>query len=128
MTGNGGETAVTTPPERPEISGSGPALEPPGEPRFNVEERAGAFGRRAEALGQDAEAAALRWSANPAVKETAAAAGRAWSLILLAIGIWFFADITLRLRMPSIAWRDLWPLVLIVFGGYIVLKGMTRRP
>ena len=92
-----------------------------------VEEGAEAFGRRAEALGHEAEAAAQRWSSSPAVKETADAAGRLWGLVVLAVGIWFFADITLGLRMPSVAWRDLWPLVLIAFGGFIVLKGMTRR-
>ena len=145
---------MTTPPERPEPSGAGPApAEPmpaasasaassapaapaPASPSFEeraeafgrrAEESAEAFGKRAEALGHEAEAAAKRWSSSPAVKETADAASRVWGLVLLAVGVWFFADITLGLRMPSIAWRDLWPLALIAFGGYIVLKGMTRR-
>ena len=92
-----------------------------------VEESAEAIGKRAEALGHEAEAAAQRWGSSPAVRETADAAGRVWGLVLLAVGLWFLADVTLRLDMPSVAWRDLWPLALIVFGGFIVLKGMTRR-
>ena len=130
------------PPEPPPTLGpsgpsgpSGPAAEQPRqtfEQRSDdfgrrIEEGAEAFGKRAEALGHEAEAAAQRWSSSPVVKETADAAGRLWGLVLLAVGIWFLADVTLRLDMPSVAWRDLWPLALIVFGGFIVLKGMTRR-
>ena len=33
-------------------------------------------------------------------------ASRIWGLLVLAIGLWFFADVTLGYDMPSIAWRD----------------------
>ena len=130
---------MTTPPEGPEPSGAGPGPGPapePARPTFEeraeafgkkAEESAEAFGRRAEALGKEAEAAAQRWSSSPAVKESADAASRVWGLVLLAVGVWFFADVTLGMDMPSVAWRDLWPVLLIVFGGFIVLRGMQRR-
>jgi hypothetical protein len=54
-------------------------------------------------------------------------AGRIWGLIVLAVGLWFFADITLGLDMPSVAWRDLWPVALIVIGLAVVIRGMARR-
>jgi hypothetical protein len=54
-------------------------------------------------------------------------ASRAWGLIVLAIGLWFFADVTLGLGMPSLAWGELWPIVLIVAGLAIVLRGLARR-
>ena len=48
--------------------------------------------------------------------------------MLLAVGLWFFADVTLGYDMPSIAWRDLWPLALIVIGlSWSWFEAMTRR-
>jgi hypothetical protein len=46
---------------------------------------------------------------------------------VLAIGLWFLADVTLGYDMPSIAWRDLWPVLLIGVGLVVVIRGMTRR-
>ena len=48
-------------------------------------------------------------------------------VVLVAIGLWFFADVTLDLEMPTLRWSDLWPLILIGIGGWIVLAS-TRRP
>ena len=70
----------------------------------------------------------MRFGDNPSVRRTADVAGRVWGLVLIAFGLWFFADVTLRLNMPTVAWRDLWPLALIVVGAIVVLRGMTRRP
>jgi cell wall-active antibiotic response 4TMS protein YvqF len=50
-----------------------------------------------------------------------------WGLILVAIGAWFFAEQTLKLRLPDIPWGDLWPLVLIGLGVWIVFQAATRR-
>jgi hypothetical protein len=47
-------------------------------------------------------------------------------LILLGVGAWFFADQTLGLDMPSLSWGQLWPLVLVVVGGWILLAGFRR--
>jgi uncharacterized membrane protein len=56
--------------------------------------------------------------------------GRWWSLVvgivLLTLGLWFFADRTLGLDMPDIRWSQLWPVILIVIG-VVVLIGAMRR-
>jgi len=91
------------------------------------ESGARALDERAEALGREAEAAAKRWSENPSVKETADLAGRLWGLVLLAVGLWFLADVTLDLDLPNLRWSELWPVVLIVVGGFVVLRGMARQ-
>jgi hypothetical protein len=47
-------------------------------------------------------------------------------VILLAIGLWFFADRTLGLEMPELDWGDLWPVLLIGLGVWIVWSSMRR--
>ena len=78
------------------------------------------WGRRAEEAGQ-------RWSKDPSVVRVADTAGIIWGVILLGVGLWFLADITLGFDMPSIAWRDLWPIGLIAIGLLVLVRGMTRR-
>ena len=57
--------------------------------------------------------------------------GRAGSvlfgLIVLGIGLWFFASQTLGLDMPDIRWREAWPVILIVVGAWLVLGTIRRR-
>jgi hypothetical protein len=50
-----------------------------------------------------------------------------FGLIVLAVGSWFFADQTLGLVLPSLRLSQLWPLILIVIGGWILLGAMRRR-
>lgn len=68
--------------------------------------------------------------ASPAWKPARADDGRGPSLIfgviLLAVGLWFFADHTLGLDLPTLRWSQLWPLILIVIGVW-VLFGARRR-
>jgi hypothetical protein len=135
---------MTTPNERPDIpplppAGPEPADVPPAQPapaapaatgvdlRTTLEDGARTLDLRAQALGREAEAAARRWGENPAVKETADLAGRLWGLVLLGFGLWFFADVTLKLDLPSLRWGELWPVILIVLGGFVVLRGLARR-
>jgi len=47
-------------------------------------------------------------------------------VILLVIGLWFFADQTLGLDMPQLRWSQLWPLFLIGLGVWIALGSMRR--
>jgi hypothetical protein len=126
------------PPAEPAPSGATPAAgpassapepEPRSKPTF--EERMERFGEEAreagERFGRQAEAAGERWSKQPGVVRAADTAGRIWGVIVLAIGLWFFADVTLGYDMPSIAWRDLWPIALIAIGLVVVIRGTTRR-
>jgi hypothetical protein len=50
-----------------------------------------------------------------------------FGVILLAVGLWFFADQTLGLDMPRLRWSELWPIFIIVLGGWIVLGSMRRE-
>ncbi len=50
-----------------------------------------------------------------------------WGLILIAVGGWFFLDHTLGLDLPRIDWGDLWPVILLVIGGAVILQGLGRR-
>lgn len=50
-----------------------------------------------------------------------------FGVILLIIGGWFFATQTLGLDLPDLDWGQLWPLILIVIGVWIVLGAMRRR-
>ena len=128
---------MSTPTERPDLPPEQPAqpappvLSAPPAPgadlRGSLESGARAFDERAQALGREAEAAVARLGANPAVRETADLAGRLWGLVLLGFGIWFLMDVTLRMDLPRIAWDQMWPLVLIVVGALVVVRGMARR-
>ena len=42
-------------------------------------------------------------------------------MILVVIGLWFFATTTLGLDLPRVDWGALWPLLLIGLGAWIVL-------
>lgn len=46
--------------------------------------------------------------------------------ILVALGLWFFADQTLGLDMPRIRWSELWPILIIGLGAWIVLGSLRR--
>ena len=49
-----------------------------------------------------------------------------FGVILVAVGLWFFADQTLGLDMPRLRWSELWPIFIIVLGGWIALGSMRR--
>lgn len=103
---------------------------PPAEPR-TFEQRMEDFGHRAgeagEKLGKEAEAAAHRWSKDPSLAAAGDTAARVWGLLVLAVGLWFFADVTLDMDMPTVAWRDLWPVALIVIGLAVLIRGVASR-
>lgn len=48
-------------------------------------------------------------------------------LVLLAIGLWYFADRTLGLELPRLNWNDLWPIALILLGAWIITGPYLRR-
>lgn len=134
---------MTSPNERPDVppvpaTPAEPAMAPsqpaPAAPaatgtdlKAALEDGARTLDQRAQALGREAEAAARRWGENPAVKETADIAGRLWGLVLLAFGLWFLADVTLDMDLPNVRWSEVWPVLLIVLGGFVVIRGLARR-
>ena len=69
--------------------------------------------------------------AQPAWRPPPADHGRGVSLffgvILLLIGGWFFATRTLGLDLPRLDWGQLWPVLLIGLGVWIVWRS-ARRP
>jgi uncharacterized integral membrane protein len=48
-------------------------------------------------------------------------------LVILGLGLWFFASETLQLEMPDISWRQAWPVILIAIGAWMVLGTVRRR-
>lgn len=79
---------------------------------------------------------ALSPNANPAEPASAAprarrrnrdvgVVGRVWGLVLVAVGLWLFATITLHIDLPDVPVRDLWPLAIIVVGA-LMLFGSRR--
>jgi hypothetical protein len=97
----------------------------------SFEERVEGFGRDAQAAGErfgrQAEAAGRRLANDPSIQTATDTAARAWGLLLIAVGAWFFAQVTLGYDLPAIPWRDLWPVGLILIGLVIVFRGMGRR-
>jgi hypothetical protein len=48
-------------------------------------------------------------------------------LVLIAIGGYYFLDRTLGIALPRIQWGTLWPIVLIVVGGLIIVRSFQRK-
>jgi len=48
--------------------------------------------------------------------------------VLLALGLWFFAQDTLGLELPSLRWNQLWPIILIVIGAWVLMGAVRRGP
>lgn len=43
-------------------------------------------------------------------------------LVILGVGIWYFADRTLGLELPRIEADQLWPLAVIALGAWLVVR------
>ena len=39
-----------------------------------------------------------------------------FGLVVLGLGLWFFAEQTLELDMPDISWGQAWPVILIAIA------------
>jgi hypothetical protein len=50
-----------------------------------------------------------------------------FGLIVLGVGLYYFADKTLGIAMPELDWDRIWPLVIIVVGVAIVGSNLLRR-
>ena len=49
-----------------------------------------------------------------------------FGLVILGVGVWFFAEHTLGIELPRIRWSQIWPLFLVVVGLWVVLGSMRR--
>jgi hypothetical protein len=114
------EATMTDPGNEP-ATPSQPAMSAPGAPA------APPFEERMEGFGREVEEAAQRVSRDPALLSGVDLAARVWGAILIGLGAWFFAEYTLGYDLPSVPWRDLWPVALILLGGAIVIRGAQRR-
>jgi hypothetical protein len=50
-----------------------------------------------------------------------------FGLVVLGLGLWFFAEVTLGYELPRVQWSQVWPVILIVIGLWVVLGSMRRR-
>ncbi len=51
-----------------------------------------------------------------------------FGVIILVVGLWFFASQTLGLDLPRLDWDQLWPIIVIAVGAWIVLGSIRRGP
>jgi hypothetical protein len=102
-----------------------------GDPAERFGRRAGELGRefeaRAERFGVEAEATGRRLAADPTILGVSDLLLRLWGVVLLAVGAWFLADVTLGADLPAVDVGALWPFALIVMGLGVVTSGLTRR-
>ena len=50
-----------------------------------------------------------------------------FGVIILIVGLWYFATQTLDLDLPDLDWGQLWPVALIGVGVWIVLNALRQR-
>lgn len=115
-----------TPPEPPETPAPPPETpEPPQTPAPPPE----TTDLRPAALAPDAPPAttppspAPRWRSYGNEGRTGTIV---FGVILVAIGLWFFGDQTLGLDMPELSWSELWPILIIGLGAWVVLGSLRR--
>lgn len=49
-----------------------------------------------------------------------------FGLVILGLGLWFFAEHTLGMELPRIRWSQAWPVFLIGIGLWVVLGSLRR--
>jgi hypothetical protein len=48
-------------------------------------------------------------------------------LAFIAVGVWFFLDRTLDVDLPRLQWSTIWPVILIVIGGLVLIRSFQRK-
>ena len=43
-------------------------------------------------------------------------------VVILGIGLWYFADRTLGLQLPSLEADQLWPIAIIALGAWLIVR------
>ncbi len=80
-----------------------------------------------ERFGREAQAAGERLAQDPSVIAVGTAIGRLWGIVLIVVGLWLLAELSLGLDLPGIDWGVAWPVVLIALGGLVILSAALRR-
>lgn len=93
-------TATTTPPATPPLAAAPPPVAAPAPP---VDRRP----RRDD-------------------RDRGRSASILFGLIVLGLGLWFFAEQTLGYELPRISWSQVWPLFIIGIGVWVVLGSLRR--
>jgi hypothetical protein len=122
---------LAAPQEERGMTDSGSDQGPRRDTADELQARMQAFGREAQAagerLGRDAQAAGERMAQDPGWIAFGTWVGRLWGLVLIAIGLWFLAGVTLGMDLPTFDWQLIWPVALIAIGGLFVLTALVRR-
>ena len=105
---------------RPTRRGATPPASPP--PASTAAPR-----RRHGAAGRGRAATVELGRATPHATHDGRWAGTFFGLLLLGLGLWFFAEKTLGLDMPDIRWSQFWPVILIVIGVVILFSALRRE-
>ena len=50
-----------------------------------------------------------------------------FGLIVLGVGIYYFAQKTLGLAIPDLDWERIWPLIIIAVGVLVVVSNLRRK-
>jgi hypothetical protein len=50
-----------------------------------------------------------------------------FGLIVLGVGLYYFAQKTLGMAIPDLDWERVWPLIIIGVGVLIVVSNVRRR-
>jgi hypothetical protein len=93
-------TPVAPPPVTPPVA-SGPAIPPP------------------------AAAPEPAWRPPPA--DSGRFASLFFGIVLIVLGLWYFASTTLGLTLPRLDWGQLWPILLIGIGIWVLFRSTRRR-
>lgn len=95
------------------------------------QERMEAFGREAQATGErfgrEAQEAGARLARDPELVAAGTWFGRFIGLVLIVLGLWFFGVVSLGLDLPPFQWDVVWPALLIVVGGLVLVSAARRR-
>jgi hypothetical protein len=85
------------------------------------------FQERMQSFGREAQVAGDRWARDPGFVTAGTWLTRLIGLAFIAVGLWLFGEVSLGLDLPQLNWDLVWPGLLIVLGGLVVLSAAVRR-
>lgn len=114
----------TTPPPSTAIP-SGTTTQPPGASAAPAPQEAPPLSNATPPPNSPPQPTRPEW--RPPQHDSGRNASVVFGVIILLVGLWFFATQTLGIDLPRLDWGQLWPIVLIAIGALIVLNAMQRR-